>query len=132
MNTHTHTNTAFVASDTIFSDTIIQNFANPLFNPPQKQDIPMEQTLFTFTEFKTDVGHSIGQKGPFYNKTLNEMLKMAETLNANVICKTTTGSWYIKNISLKIPYINILNSLKKNESENFKKKCLTWLIKNNT
>lgn len=129
MNAHTRTNTVFVAHDTIFSDTLIQKSDNPLFNPPKKQDIPMEQALFTFTEFKTDLGHAIGQKGPFYNKTLNEMLEMAATLNANVICKTTTGSWYIKNISLKIPYINILNSLKKNESENFKKKCLTWLIK---
>jgi hypothetical protein len=82
-------------------------------------------------KFKTDIGYGGnggGHKGPYYNKNLKQMLEIAKNMNANIVCKTTVGSWYIKNTSLKIPYNDILKFLKKNTLENFKPKCRTWII----
>ena len=89
-------------------------------------------SIIPLITFNTDIGHARGQKGPFSsNKNLTEIIELALNMNANVICRTTVGTWYIKNKSLKIPYNDILKSLKKNELDNFKPRCRTWVITNN-
>ena len=79
--------------------------------------------------YSTDINGSWKQKGP-YNKnySLFQMIKIAFENNSNILVKTSTGSWYIKNIGLNKDKKEIVDHIEKNISINFKPKSRTYLI----
>ena len=82
--------------------------------------------------YNTDINGSwgIGQEPKFDSYySLEEILREAIGKKAKIIVKTSSGSWYIKGTNDAKTYDDIKLHLQKMESENYKNKSRTWLLK---
>lgn len=78
--------------------------------------------------YSTDINTSWKQKRYDSSYSLFEIIKEAIKNKSNIIVKTSTGSWYIKNIGLHKSKKEIIEHIKKNISINFKPKSKIYFI----